>query len=100
LTRERLRSALDASVAHLVARAAREHWPLRHDHCFLRVAYDNAVGGKWDVANARPAWRTLPLDQLAAAVALAQSIESGGVERLRELNANSLEWRRARRASA
>ena len=100
MTRDELRAALDASVARLVARAAVERWPLRHDHCFLRVAYDNAVAGKWDVAHARPAWRSLSLVDLAAALNLAQSIESKGVARLRDLNANSLAWRRAVRADA
>jgi hypothetical protein len=100
LTREQLRADLSASVARLVARAAAEHWPLRNDHCFLRVAYDNAVGGKWDVVHARPAWRSLSIDHLAAAVALAQSIEHDGVGRLRDLNANSLAWRRAARTDA
>ena len=98
MTREELRAALDASVARLVARAAAERWPLRNDHCFLRVAYDNAVGAKWDTVYARPAWRSLPLDRLMAAVGFVEAIEHEGVERLLELNAISLGVRRTYRA--
>lgn len=91
--REPLRAALDAAVARLVARAAAERWPIRADHCFLRIAYDNAVGAKWDTVHAPPAWRSLPLDMLAEAVAVAHRIEAGGVPTLRTLNAVSLRLR-------
>ena len=90
-----LRAALDAAVARLVARAAVEHWPIRADHCFLRIAYDNAVGAKWDTVHARPAYASLPLDRLAAAVDLLARIEADGRAALEPLNAASLAYRRA-----
>ncbi len=95
--RARLRAALDATVARLVARAAAERWPIRADHCFLRIAYDNAVAGKWDTVVARPAYATLPLDRLAAAVAVLDRIDAEGRAALEPLNAASLAFRRAAR---
>lgn len=94
MTREALRAAIDARVAALVARAAAEHWPIRADHCFLRIAYDNAVGAKWDTVVRPPAWRNLPLDRLAAAAAVLEQIESDGRAALSSANAASLAWRR------
>lgn len=84
---------MNAAVARVVARAAAERWPIRADHCFLRIAYDNAVGAKWDTVVARPAWRSLPLDRLAAAGAIAERIEREGLAALVPLNAASLCWR-------
>ena len=93
MTREALRAALDAAVARLVAPAAAENWPFRADHCFLRIAYDNAVGAKWDTLVRPPAWRNLPLDRLAAAVGVLEEIEAGGRATLAADNAASLVWR-------
>ena len=91
--RDALRTALDASIARLVARAAAERWPIRADHCFLRIVYDAAVGAKWDSVHARPGWRNLPEDRLAAAVDHAAAIEADGAPRLERLNAASLAYR-------
>lgn len=93
-SRPALRATLDAAVARLVARAAAERWPIRADHCFLRIAYDNAVGAKWDTAVARPAWSNLPLDRLTAAIAVLAHIEAEGRAALDPLNAASLAFRR------
>lgn len=95
--RPALRAALDASLARLVVRAAVEGWLIRADHCFLRIAYDNAVGAKWDTVHARPAWATLPLDRLAAAVAVLIKIEHEGSTALVAANARSLALRREAR---
>lgn len=95
--RATLRADLDAAVARLVARAAAERWPIRADHCFLRIAYDNALGAKWDTIAARPAWATLPPAALATAVALLTRIEVDGRTALDPLNAASLAFRRAAR---
>lgn len=76
---------------------AGEHdWPIRLDHCFMRVFLDHAVGGQWDRTVARPAIRHMPGPMLARAVALAErtSIEPGI---LSALNTESLAWRRAQR---
>jgi hypothetical protein len=78
-----------------VARAAAEAWPIAADHCFLRIAYDDAVQERWDRVCARPAWRHLPPDRLAAALAALERLSSEGLAALRALNAASLAWRRA-----
>ncbi len=92
-----LRAAIDAHIVRLVARAAAEGWPIRADHCFLRIAYDTAVGAKWDTLHPRPAWRSLPLDRLAAAVAVLARLDDEGRRALDPLNAASLAFRRAAR---
>ena len=89
-----LRATIDAAVARLVARAAAERWPIRADHCFLRIAYDTAVGAKWDTVVAPPAWRTLSPTGLAAAVAVLARVEAEGRAALEPLNAASLAFRR------
>ena len=96
--RAELRGLLNALVTRLVTRAAAEHWPIRADHCFLRIAYDTVTGGKWDTLYARPAWRSLPLDRLGSAVDVLGSIERDGLPALLRLNAASLAVRRAARA--
>ncbi len=98
--RAAIRADLDATVARLIARAALDGWPIRADHCFLRIAYDNAVGAKWDTVVSRPAWASLPLDRLRAAVAVLARIERDGRVALDPLNAASLAFRRALRAAA
>ena len=90
-----LRATLDAAVARLVARAAADGWPIRADHCFLRIAYDTACAAKWDTVYGRPAYATLPLDRLTSAVAVLDRIEAEGRPALDALNAASLAFRRA-----
>ena len=76
--------------------AAEHAWPIRLDHCFMRVFLDQAVGGQWDRVVARPAIRHMPGPLLARAVALAErSLAEPGI--LPALNAESLAWRRAQR---
>ena len=80
----------------LPARAAAEPgWPVRFDHCFLRIVYDNAVGGRWTDTVASPAYRNLTDAQVAAATEHARAMLGGGPEVARELNGRSLAWRRA-----
>ncbi|TRW14310.1 GCN5-related N-acetyltransferase [Glacieibacterium frigidum] len=93
MTREGARAALNAAVARLVARAAAERWPIRADHCFLRIGYDNAVGAKWDTVVKAPAWRNLPVDRIEAAAAVLGQIEAEGRVALDALNAASLGYR-------
>jgi hypothetical protein len=93
LDRDQIRAALTASVARLIERAEAERWPVRADHCFLRIAYDNAVGAKWDTLHAKPAWRSLPERDFAAALETTGRIEIDGLPALVELNAASLRWR-------
>ena len=70
---------------------------MRADHCFLRIAYDSAVGAKWDSVHPRPAWASLPLDRLTAALAVLERIATEGRTALDPLNAASLAFRRATR---
>lgn len=74
-----------------MARAA--GWPIRHDHCFMRVCLDAAIGRRWDVVVRRPAICHLTDAQLAAAVAVAERI-ARQPELLAALNAASLAMRR------
>ncbi|MGQ7297038.1 hypothetical protein [Quadrisphaera sp. KR29] len=88
-------------LRELPERAARERWVVHADHCLGRVVLDHAVGGRWyDVLGRTgtggrrgPAFERLSDDQLARAVALAESIADGGDAVLRPLDAQSLAWR-------
>ena len=78
----------------LPARAAAEPgWPVRFDHCFMRIALDHAVGGRWTDAVARPAYRHLTEAQLRRAIGAAERMLAGGPEAARELNRASLDAR-------
>ena len=90
MSREELRAAIDAAVAGLVA-DARPGWPIRRDHCFLRVAYDTACGAKWDTVVKPPAWRNLPIEALAEALRLLGTMRD--LPTLRTLNDHSLALR-------
>lgn len=76
--------------------AAAQRWPIRFDHCFMRVCLDNALGRPWPEVVRRPAIRHLDLDQLRAAVAVAERIQADP-DALLALNQASLAWRRAAR---
>lgn len=79
----------------LPARAHRERWVVRADHCFQRIILDNVVSDAWrnQLTAPRPAYQQLSDEQLRQAVALANRIEEEGDGLLRSLNQNSLEWR-------
>ena len=77
--------------------AAEHHWPIRLDHCFMRVCLDNTLRRPWHEAVRRPAIRHLELSQLQDAVAIAEGIVADPA-RLPALNDASLDWRRASRA--
>ena len=75
------------------AARSRPGWPVRLDHCFGRVLLDNALGRPWREVVAAPAWRNMPEDRLAAALALGEAVLAGGVD-LATLNRRSLVLRR------
>ena len=56
------------------AMAVMHRWPIRLDHCFMRVCLDTSLGARWDTMVRRPAIRNLDLSQLAAVVAQAERI--------------------------
>ena len=80
----------------LPAMAAGERWPIRLDHCFMRVCLDTAMGRRWDEVVRRPAVRHLSEAELARAVEVAEAVvrDPG---RLPGLNAQSLRMRGVRR---
>ena len=72
---------------------AREHrWPIRLDHCFMRVCLDTSLGARWDTLVRRPAIRHLTDAQLEAAIAVAERIVSDP-DSLSSLNKASLRRR-------
>lgn len=77
----------------LPALARTRDWPVSADHCFQRILLDHAVGGCWyDHIAARPAYRHLDDERLAAAVALAERVAAGEAD-LAAYNRQSLAWR-------
>ena len=72
--------------------AAAHRWPIRLDHCFMRVCLDHAIGRRWDELVPRPAIRHLTDEQLARAIATAEAICQDPAL-LRPLNAASLRMR-------
>ncbi|MEM1042804.1 MAG: hypothetical protein AAGI91_09255 [Bacteroidota bacterium] len=92
--------ALRARYLHLTrevlpAQAAEAgDWPVRYDHCFMRIVLDHVFGGRWyDHVEARPACRHLTGEQLRRAVDLAEEIAAEGAPLLRTMNQRSLAWR-------
>lgn len=77
-----------------MAEAAR--WPIRLDHCFMRVCLDQAIGQPWHERVRRPAIRHLADAQLRAAIAIAERI-AAEPSLLPGLNEQSLVWRRRTR---
>ena len=67
-------------------------WPIRLDHCFMRVCLDHAIGQRWDQVVRRPAVRHLTDAELGRAVAVAEAIERDPAC-LVALNAASLRMR-------
>ena len=74
-------------------------WPLRDDHCFMRVALDHAFRGCWydSLDRARgSALGQMATPDLARAVAVAARMECEGGAAVRALNEQSVRWRRER----
>ena len=91
------REAAQARWLHLTrivlpALSARHRWPIRNDHCFMRVCLDLAIGEPWHRRVARPAIRHLSDGQLAAAILVAERI-AAAPDTLPGLNRRSLEMR-------
>ncbi len=54
--------------------AAQHRWPIRFDHCFMRVCLDDAIGAQWNTVVRSPAIRHLTDEQLAHAIGTAERI--------------------------
>ena len=72
--------------------AAEHGWPIRLDHCFMRVCLDAALAVRWDTVVRRPAIRHLSDAQLGRAVAQAEAI-AARPDLLPRLNQDSLRLR-------
>jgi hypothetical protein len=77
----------------LPARAeADDRYPVHHDHCFKRIAFDHAVGAQWDTVVERPFYRHAALPQLRrAAHVLREMVDRPG--RAVALHRQSLRYR-------
>jgi hypothetical protein len=93
--REHLVPRYRALMRELPARARRDGWVLREDHCFGRVLLDDAVGACWYEVLDRRRTAFLQLDeaQLAHAVATGERLLEEGDPLLRVLNDRSLAFR-------
>lgn len=96
LREQRVARWLDLTQRILPGMAHAEGWPIRFDHCFMRVCLDHAIGQPWHERVRRPAIRHLTDDQLQAAIGLAEHITADPAH-LPALNQQSLAWRRASR---
>lgn len=72
--------------------SAQVNMPVCRNHCFLRIAYDNAVGQKWDQVVAAPFLKHATLQQLSDASKVLRSITSHP-ESCHDLNNFSLRCR-------
>lgn len=68
----RLARWLDLTRRVLPGLAAAHGWPVRLDHCFMRICLDAAMGQPWHVRIRRPAIRHMTDDQLDRAIAVAE----------------------------
>lgn len=87
---------LDLTRRVLPGMASAAAWPIRLDHCFMRVCLDHAIGQPWHEQVARPAIRHLTDEQLQAAITIAERIATEP-SALDALNTQSIAWRRASR---
>lgn len=91
--RQALLGRWQALTRHVLPDMAAVHrWPIRLDHCFMRVCLDDAIGVRWDAVVQRPAVRHLTDAQLARAVAAAERIVEDP-DLLHSLNKSSLRMR-------
>ena len=97
MTREQLAARwLDLTHRVLPGMAGAEGWPIRLDHCFMRVCLDHALGQPWHQRVRRPAIRHLSDNEMRRAIAIAERVTADPAV-LPGLNAQSLAWRRASR---
>ncbi|MEM8781974.1 MAG: hypothetical protein AAGE65_03870 [Planctomycetota bacterium] len=86
---------LELTRVELPAAARRDGWPIREDHCFMRIILDALFGGCWyDHLDRRlRAYKQLDETQLRDAVALGEQMLAEGEPKVRALNEQSLCWR-------
>ncbi len=95
MTREQLAARwLDLTRRVLPGMAEAVGWPIRLDHCFMRVCLDHALGQPWHERVRRPAIRHLSDEDLRRAITVAERVAADPAL-LPGLNAQSIAWRRA-----
>lgn len=74
--------------------ARREGYPIVHNHCFLRVVYDNLFGRKWQevLDLKKPAIHQLDETQLRRAITLGNEVIADRAT-CEMMNERSLRWR-------
>ena len=94
------RDALEQRYLHLtrtaLPAAARERrWPIRHDHCFMRLILDHLFEDCWypHLDRTRPAYKQLTAAQLAQAITLAERMLTADADEVAAMNHRSLSWR-------
>ncbi len=86
---------LDLTQVELPAAARERRWPIRHDHCFMRIILDHLFEGCWyDHLDRRlVAYKQLNQAQLERAVALGEAMLNADAEAVQAMNVRSLQWR-------
>ena len=59
---------INLAEQQLPAQAASGEYPVQHDHCFKRIAYDVAVGARWDADVRPPFYKNASPEQIHRAV--------------------------------
>ena len=87
--------ALDILAEEVLPEKARTgDYPVQFDHCFRRIAYDVAVGAKWDTEVASPFYKHATSEQLRRAVEGLREM-AANPERAVAYNQQSLRFRNA-----
>ncbi|WP_198661641.1 hypothetical protein [Lewinella sp. IMCC34183] len=89
------RELLELANDHFPAAARRGGYPIVHNHCFLRVVYDNLFSEKWQrvLDPKKAAIRQLDETQLRRAIDLGKQVLADPAT-CKILNERSLRWRR------
>lgn len=99
-TKEALKTRLLQIAREDFPAAARAgKYPIRFDHCLLRVVYDNLFGAQWQTVldPKKPAIHQLSTEELENAIELAEAV-TADKETCATLNRKSLEFRGKLRA--
>lgn len=87
---------LELTRVELPSRAARNQWPIREDHCFMRILLDRLFEDCWYNHLSRrrgPAYRQLSDKQLRTLIGWAETLIQDDGELLAAWNRDSLWWR-------
>ena len=93
--REHLKQRLKEQANETFPAAARAGgYPIRFNHCFLRVVYDNLLGAQWQkvLKKGKPAIHQLSEEQLTKALTIGEEVIASK-DRCAELNQKSLRYR-------